>query len=500
MVEQLKLHIRNQPDALARLCFWYGVRLLKLAKNLKVSKRDSLKIRLVEYYVEKGGNWDRTKEVEDWQGHNLASLKYETYRFAIKLLAQSGDARNTDLYQDAIEIVAAKEVLANAHAMEMCHNSLSIAIERGEYSFAIHTVDLLDEILEDFPANQANRNLLVQNAILRDKLKVLLAEVHRFASLRRTIIEPAKEKWVETELAPTEYLTIIENLEGDPYGTEPTSPFAKIDYFSLCVLVELLRNDAANALAFAQKLIDVYLDNETLRIRQHKRYILHLRMVTLLYAQLGHENDARKTLQSLKLMAGKNPGYLTETTFAWIYAALGVSYQFSDKRLFYKALEKYSELRGAIDFSPIEEEAYRVTWWIILNHLEAGEYESALRIGNSSISKRQTLRRTILVNIRIAVLACEIALFGEDEDRIETTYKATYKFLDRNRKDYSDGIEVIQNFRAMWKTRTYRNQQFGRVGKLTENRTKIHDFSRIFERIAVELNAFNYSDDDNSST
>ena len=316
MVEHLHLQIRNQPDALAKLCHRYGLRLLKLARRSTGSKRENLKLRLIEYYVSKGSAWDRSQELDDWSEHNLASLKYETYRYSIRLLAQSGDMLNADLYTEIMEIVSAKEVSATRFAIELCNSVLPIAIEREEYSLAIHIIDLYDELVEELPKTSSSHVVLRQNAELRERVSARLAEVHKFAMIRRNLLEPIKEKWVETECPPLEFLGEIENICPILQDFQLASPIAQSDYLSLRILQSLLMKNNQRASEFARGLLEVYRESETLRTRHFKRYVQHLRMAALLFSQLGKDVEARKILGQLGAVSKINPGFYAESQFS----------------------------------------------------------------------------------------------------------------------------------------------------------------------------------------
>jgi hypothetical protein len=487
MTQKPKSLIRNQPDALAKLCLRHGERVLRAIRSKKAHRSENLKVRLVEYYVSLQGNWDRDQEKKDWKSHDLASLKYETYRFMIRILAQIGDGHNSDLYTEIKEISSALHLGATSLAFEISNSAAEVAIEREEYSLAIHILDLQAEILDELEVSSVTSNALVINQALRLDAANRLHEVQMWCELRRNLIEPTKRLWVDEGRVPMErYPEILETFT-DISKNQPLSPLARCDYWALRILAALMCNDLAKAETYIKQLLNEYEVYSILKDRHRKRYVSHLRSSIFLFAQIGKEHEAKKLLSILHALSEENHPLASEAGTSWLFSALKVSYHFGDEALFRKAMDALEKGMGsALERKSEEGDSARLEWLILLNHLELGQFSPAYRVGMKLIAKKTTIRKTTIVSTRLAIFACEVVLFPDDEERIEGSYKATYQFIDRNKVGFSAAFRVLKAFRNIWSSRN----RLGEIEMLGDDefpKENIYDFSGLYRQVEAVL-------------
>lgn len=489
MVVQANILMRNQSDALAKICVRNGERLLRAIRSMGLEADKNLKVKLILYYIEKGDNWDRTIEKHDWKDHNLASLKYHTYKFVVQIIAQSGDSRNSDLYLEVNEIAAAFELGALGHAIELCCSSLAIALEREEYSLAIHLLDLHDEILENLDSSQNIQSAILEVAQIRAETLEKWNEIRLCTEVRRNVIDPIKEEWVENEKAPIHKIGQLREAVDKLNAFRLYSPIARIETCASNILLSLLEGDLASVETHTMQLLKEYDTNPVLKQRYAKRYILHLRSAIQFYLQVSNYPVARRLLNVLASIAKKQPDFEIQAKSAWIYSALRISLYLKDGSLFSKALDMFKELENELLAQVEEKEQMRVYWALVLNHLEWGQLEAARKVGWKLLSRKPSVRKTIVMNARIVLFACEVALFPEDEERLLSSYKATYQFIDRNRDSFPEAFGIIKLFKKLWLSWQQEKMEGMSDEKILKGISPLHDFSTLFETIKTSLKA-----------
>lgn len=428
---------------------------MRAIRTTRGPKFESLKVQLIKYYLSLNGVWDREKEKNDWRKNDLASLKYETYRFMIRVLAEIGDGHNSDLYAEIREMSSAMHIGATALAFDISNSSAQIAIEREEYSLAIHIIDLQAEILDELDVSDEADSASTKNQSIRMFASARLNELHICSEYRRNVLEPAKRLWVDLGRVPMEKFEEVQSALLVLRGKNVESPMARCDYWALEILESLMVGNLSKAEFFTIKLIQEYEASSILRVRHCRRYIANLQSASLLFAQIGNAIESKKYLGILHKISKEEHPFAGLAANSWLFCALRISHHFSDEKLFRRAL---SILQRGVDHASEQQaddpDSIKLEWLVLINHLEIGQLDLAYRVGTKLLGRKSSVRKGTIVSTRIAMFACEIALFREDVDRIESSYKATYQFIDRNRQEFSSAFAVLKAFKAIWNLRS----------------------------------------------
>lgn len=493
MVVQANILTRNQSDALAKLCIRHSARLTRAIKTMKLNGQENLQVRLVLYYIDRGMSWDRESEKQDWKDHNLASLKYNTFKFVIQLIAQSGDSRNSDLYSEVNEIATAVGLGAYTHGLELCRSTLQIAWQREEYSLAIHVLEFMEEILENLEPSEYTKTALDEVSKLQEEGLRRLGEVQRSIEIRRTVIDPIREEWVELESPPYDKVDVLQKAASILNATDLHSPYARIVSYALHILLSLLEGETLEAETYTNKLLMEYDSNPILKQRYTRRYILHLRSAIQMYLQISAFDVAKRLLKVLAGAAVRYPDFEIQAKSAWIYSALRFSLHCDDKPFFSKTLAAFKEFESESLNQIEEKEQMRVYWALMLNHIEWGQLELAMKAGAKLLSRKPTVRKTVVMNARIAIFACEVALFPSDEDRVLGSYKATYQFIDRNRDKYPKAFDLIRVFKRIWQAWRSNEVDAFLEAEVSTFAGPLHDFSKLLTVVRNTIKAHQQS-------
>lgn len=451
MPRRAKAIPRNQPDTLAKLC-WQNREKLERAIGLGLlGRQDTLQVQLVRLYLSMEGIWDKDRERELGKGHNLPSLKYETFHLVIKALTQITEPGNIDLFSKIGEIEFAINNHAYSYSLEIIGKSLPKSLEIEEFGLALHLLDLQARVYDHLAGDFDLFALVEENNQLRESTLALFNELQACSALRRVVVEPIKATWEKNEKVDESAINLLEAEIGKISSNEIRSNRAKLDLLSASTLYCLLTKDNQRGLALLAEVIDLYESNQMLKRDNHYRYIQHLRAFTILNAHLGNEFKARECLDILWQNHLVSTGSNLLALQSWIRAGLRVSFHSKDPLLSNHVISEFEVHYSRLESFSKESDWVRLNWWTMINLIENDELERANKFGLSLLDKKASLKVNQLLCVRIAVFAIGVALYAEDESRMSDSYHSTYEFLRRYKQDFPDAISVLKRFFGLWK-------------------------------------------------
>jgi hypothetical protein len=441
---------RNQPDTLFKLCLRHRDLLIKAIGTGLIANPNSLQVKLIMYYLQLNGGFDRENEKSAWANCDLKSLKYETYRLVIRVLSQVAEWDKREIYSKISEIEFALKTQGYAYALDIIELTLPKAIEIEEYALAIQIIDLQALIYDQINDEVDIAIMLASNNRLRNEIMRLLVEVQDCLEFRRAIVEPIKRDWEKNEKISEVKIEGLRRELERLQAVNLVSKKSKLEYLSAKSMDCLLQGKIHEGHLHLGELLELYKVSDLLK-GNRSRYIQHLRAYSLLSAQLGLEVIARDCLSLLWRIFEERTEIQTLALYSWIKAGLRIGYHFDDINLAQKAVSLFELHRDEIESEVKESEWVRLNWWTMTILAENGQLEQANRIGMILLSKKTAMKENWLICARIFVFAIAIALFSTDEDRINDTYRACYEFLRRNKEEYPEAILVLRKFWDMWK-------------------------------------------------
>jgi hypothetical protein len=447
---EIKVRLRNQPDTLAKLCARHGKRILRLMEGTRQSRRESLNVKLIRYYTELEGGWSREREKQDWDDRGLASLKYDTYRIAIKVLAQAWLHANDDIYQELREIQCALDTEGHVYAADLCATTTAVAIAREEWGLALHIIDLWRKALAMLVGENARVAAFAEVEAIHGQVLARQAEVDQYANWRITVMDPIKHERSETDHVSQDKIETLNLVLARIRGREPKTKIAMIDHLTLFLLGEMLNSNLDGALEISRRLMKTYKDHSFLIDRRSVSYIHHFHSHIVLSGLVSNKEEAFDSLAQLETLGTQTWAHAAYARYFWLRSALQLSLDTNESLFFDRAFWVMQAEEEEILAKVPETLWLRLYWLAMLYMLRSHRWRDAFQIGQRIIGRKTLIRRKIVVSARIACFTCEIMLYPSDSDRIEYSYKAHYSFLRRNLTNFPEGVKILRAFQRLW--------------------------------------------------
>lgn len=453
MAPKSKFTFRTQPDTLWKLCQRHGKAVIEAIEKGEIRKKgDSLKVKLLEYYVGMPGKWDRDAERKDWISHDLASLKYETTRYLIRVLAHKGDWIGYDLNSEIGVIAVAIENQAYALALEVCEINAPIAESKEDFLRLLQILEFqgqaLDSLSEKIEVSQYQNEVSIRIADCMNSLQ----EIASCAKMRRTVFEPIKQGWDSNESVDQQQLALL-GKELESLGARGlNTSMARIDFFPAKILHAVLTFDLPNAVSAMTELLQTYERAEWLKSRNYRKYLYHLRAASLLFAQLGNGEKYQFYLGKLEKESQKDSEYQVVAKYSLLFCFLNSSIALNDRVTAGKSIKMFEDIYPELQGILTETEKIKLDWLILVNCLIIEDFGKAYFVGQKILDRKTMFKRDVLVNVRIVTVACSMILNDDDEDAVFGTIKAAREFLDRNKREFPDAILVLKQFRVLWQS------------------------------------------------
>lgn len=442
---------RNNSDTLPMLCRRYGdIVLGAIAKGKAGVRPDSLKVKLISFYAKEGLEFTREKERIEFEGHNLQSLKYDATRLFIKIAAQEIVWRDKDLFVLAGEVTWSLDNQAYASALEICLAARSIALEREDFQFALQILELEREALDRIGDSPGIVELKGKNLQATLDCLSLLDQINKVRLASQLKFEPVKERWNENEIVPAEMIhelgEVIHSFDISSLGSNS----AKLEYLSMAIPFSLHTNDCKVAELQIRNLLDIYEKANWLIAKHPLRHLSHLRAACLLFTELGHLQEARRLLEGFLAPTYLEKGFELDAKYSWLRCALMLAFASKNQELRSDALKGLESATDELWEHVGEKSTIVVLWVSMINYLEDSHWRKAHSLGSRILMMKSKLKIDILVNVRIAMFACEVCLFMKDFQRIESSYDAIDKFIFRNRGLFPKAGKILKAFYRLW--------------------------------------------------
>jgi hypothetical protein len=467
MTPKSKFTFRTQPDTLWRLCQRHGKGVLEAMDKGEIrTKGDSLKVKLVEYYVGMPDKWDRDQERKDWTAHNLASLKYETTRYLIRILASKGEWTGYNLNSEIGVIAVAIENQAYALALELCEINAPIAESKEDFLRLLQILEFQGQALDSL--SEKTEVAKYQNEVsgrIADCMNSL-QEIASCAKLRRTVFEPIKQEWDVNESIDKGQLAFLGRELEALNARDLRTSTARIDFLPAKILFSILTFDLPSAVSAMEELMKIYDNVDWVKVRNYRKYLYHLRAASLLFLQVGKWDQYQFFLRKLEKESQGDTGLEAVAKYALLFCYLNGSIVLNDKPAAMKSIKMFEDIHLDIEGILNESEKIKLDWLVLINCLMIEDFAKAHQICQNILDRKTMFKRDVLVNVRIAAVACCMVLNPTDEDTVLCTIKAAREFLDRNREDFPDAILVLKQFRMLW--HSTRRQAFHNSRKIQE--------------------------------
>jgi hypothetical protein len=450
MFELTKSSKRTPPDLLAKLCKQYGVRVLELVGNgSKITRHDSLRIKLISYYTRSEVAWSRERERKDWSQHDLASLKYDTLRLLIRILSEENTSIGVELNEDLREIEWAIENHLYAPALELCRNALNRSSSREDFLVALKLLRYEEQIWEHIIDNEKSKQfrIIEEN---RKRCLDLITEQELCFSLKRKYFNPIKSQWEADEIIPESLIVDFENEIQIIEEKGLSCISSKVIFFASKFLLLMLRRAFFEAIATCEELLGLYERSEWVMAQNFSNYISHLKAACLLYSVLNEKEKAARKLAQIKSQETKSSIYAHEVRFSWMYCSLSISRTGGDKTESSRLIEMVRTLPMDFFESIGERKTIAILWEAVITCLNHKDFRIAHQIGNQLLSRKSSLKSNIIVNLRIILFACEVIIFNEESRMVESFFSATLKYLDRKKGTFPNARIVLRKFFDAW--------------------------------------------------
>lgn len=442
---------RADSDSLARLCKRYGhIALAAIEAGKAGIRRGALKAKLIAYYHNLEGEWSREREKEDWEGHDLATLKYETSRLLIKILAKNAPVDSQDLYTEIAEINWAIENGAYQIALNISRTAQAFASAREQYGVLYELLESEERILELLNKDGTMDESLLDCAVRQNECFLQFSLTHECVKIRKGFYEPIKKIREAGTVVP---VTLIEGLNSalnQIKSDQLLGTAARVDFFSCSTLCNLLSSDLDAAILNTEALLATYAESQWYADKHTIRYITQLRAASLLYSKTGRYEAAEQIIRSFQKLKKRYPEFELELNYSQFFCGITLG-QCSNQNS-YSAhfisdlLEKGEVFEGQIR----DKDWLRLYWRGLASCLHFEQFQYAYRLGRQIVNFKSNAKRNILIAARIALFACETLLFSDDENLISYSFIATDNFLKRNGTDYPTCRAILKSIRTTW--------------------------------------------------
>lgn len=491
--------VRNHPDMLALLCRRYGSIVLEaVAKGNTGARFDSLKIKLIAFYTREGLEFSREKEKKEFSGHNLQSLKYDATRLFIRVAAKEIAWGNKDLFTLLGEVNWSLENQAYPSVLEICLAAKSLAVEREEFQFALQILEIERETLDRIGVFSGLKELKKANLEATLTCASLLGQISNIRLLKQTYFDPIKEFWDRNEIVPVE---MIHKLESAINSCDPLtldSETARMEYLSLVIPFHLHKSDTIAAEKHMRTLLNIYERSSCLISKHPLRHISHMRAACLLFVDLKHFQEAKRLLEGFLDTCYPDKGFELDAKYSWLRCAAILALISEDQELRLKSLQELESYDDELWEHVGEKSTIVVLWISMLNYIEENNWRKANSIGSRILLMKSKMKIDILVNVRVAMFACEISLFRDDFQRIEASFDAIQKFIFRNRQSFPRAGKILKAFYKLWldySKRTIDDHSLDRIIETLNGNTfasesrnsGYFDFKKLLSKVATLL-------------
>jgi hypothetical protein len=511
MPQQVRNPKRADSDLLARLSKRYGHIVLAAIEAGKAGiRKGALKARLIEYYHQLDGEWSREREKADWKGHDLATLKYETTRLLVAVLARNAPVGSQDLYHEIAEINWAIEHEAFNVALNISRTAQALAVAREEYGILHELLECEERILERLDRDDLLADHLKDCTDRQQACFIQLKYTHECAQIRKRICDPIKKLREAGDLVPKPMLEQLQQaLEGiDRKQLQGTA--ATVDYFSACILCDLLLSDLDAAVVDTESLLTAYDATPWYAEKHLSRYTSQLRAASMLFSMTGRYTAAEHIILRFHRPNKGNQTVNLELRFSLVLCTVFHSYYAKQKTFSAKVIRDFLESEDEFEKNLIDKDWLRLNWISMVWCLHFDEMKSAYRLGKRIIARKTIAKKNILVAARIALYACETLLFGDDEVLLNYSYTATDYYLKRNGSEYPNARTILKMIRTFWlqskaetKSRTVQaaTKKVHSFTLTDSNGNAYYDFGPLLRKILViDLNVIDDDVDSNPST
>lgn len=451
MPQQVRTPKRADSDLLARLCKRYGhVVLAAIEAGNSGIRKGALKAKLITYYYNLEGEWSREREKADWKGHDLATLKYETTRLLIAVLARDAPVGSQDLYHDIAEINWAIEHGILNVALGISQAAQELASAREEYGILYELLECEERILERLDKDDLMAEKLEDCATRQRECFLQLRLTHECAQIRKQVYDPIKKIREAGEVVPS---AMLERLQQALSGVDPNQLLgaaAKVDYYAAYVLRDLLASDLEAAVQHSESLLDAYAATPWYSDKHTARYVSQLRATCMLFSMTARYEAAERIIDGFHRLHKRYPARHIEINYSQVLCTLFHSYYANKKSFSEEVTNSYLEKEDEFEKSISDKDWLQLNWVGMVRCLHFDEMRFAYRFGRRIVSRKANAKKNILIAARMALFACETLLFTDDEELINYSYQATDNFLKRNGSDYPNCRAILKVTKALW--------------------------------------------------
>lgn len=436
---------RISSDALYKLCKRFGARALEMmADGKRLGREHSLKIRMIEYYTGWVGEWSRVKEVKDWKGHNLASLKHRVYKHLVQLASEVEEWPEKPLNQILANITWAVRHREYDLALDLCSTAIPLAMEIERYNECIVILQLEREALERLGEDgDEEAELLAENLRNMADCKGLLLEVLSMEDFRAKHYEPFKRNSASEGSIGASRLRGLAEAISQIDSHKLLTVRAKLIYLSVEVPYYATTRREDKAYESSRQLLQLYKQNKWLTEEKRTDFLYHSGVLAVLAARNGDQKEALEIVAGMNELASDHGIVSSGDMHLLAKTNILVGINLGEVEIVSEGLRMFKTNEKAIRETLNPKKLTFLYFSAVVGSTLVGDWKTGAQYCFVLIDMKSVMLKRILANVRVIRLLCLLHL-PDGMDQIISEADPACKFLRRQEGDQTYLLRMAQ--------------------------------------------------------